>query len=309
MDERICVLYGGPSKESEVSRRSALRINHALLKKGYNAKLVEYGDEIVSQLKGGFSRVFNIMHGRPGEDGTVQGILEHLRIPYTGSGVIPSAITMNKYINQQVVKSFGIPVLKSVYVNAEILKNDPKIIESNFRGDVILKPNTGGSSVGAYISAASEAAAALPEKIFEYGDYIAEEYVAGGTEVTVGIIRDGGVRVLTPLQLVPKNAFYDYHAKYTSGMTDFIMPPKLPKEVLDRIMRMSAEIFVNLRMDSFARVDFIVTKENEAYELEVNSIPGMTDLSDLPQEAEFDGIEYCDLVEKLLMTAGVNKDA
>ncbi|MDD3804404.1 MAG: D-alanine--D-alanine ligase [bacterium] len=309
MDERICVLYGGPSKESEVSRRSALRINHALLKKGYNSKLLEYGADSASQLKGNFEKIFNIMHGRPGEDGLVQGLFEHLQIPYTGSGIIPSAITMNKYINQQVVMSFGIPVLKSVYLNSDILSDDPGILKRNFPGKIILKPNTGGSSVGAFICKAEEAAERLEGKIKEFGDYIAEEYVENGTEVTVGIIKDNGVRVLTPLQLVPKNAFYDYHAKYTSGMTDFIIPPKLSSETTERMMKMSSEIFVKLRMDTFARVDFIVSKENEIYELEVNSIPGMTDLSDLPQEAEFDGIEYAELVEKLLMTAGVNKDA
>ncbi|MGE3062024.1 MAG: D-alanine--D-alanine ligase [bacterium] len=309
MDERICVLYGGPSKESEVSRRSALRINHALLKKNYNCKLLEYNEDIVNSLKGNFSAIFNIMHGRPGEDGLVQGIFEHLKIPYTGSGVIPSAITMNKYINQQVVKSFGVPVLKSVYVSREIIEKDPDIIEKSFSSPVILKPNTGGSSVGTFISSSKDAFLKLKEKTAEFGDYIVEEYVEGGTEVTVGVIKDNGVKILTPLQLIPKNAFYDYHAKYTSGMTDFVMPPKLRKDVIERMMNISREIFINLRMDTFARIDFIVTKNDELYELEVNSIPGMTDLSDLPQEAEFDGIEYGDLVEKLLKTAGVNKDA
>jgi D-alanine-D-alanine ligase len=163
--------------------------------------------------------------------------------------------------------------------------------------------------VGVIIVKPEDAYERLAEKILEFGDYIVEEYISGGIEVTVGVIKDNGVKVLTPLQLVPKNAFYDYHAKYTSGMTDFIIPPRLDKAVIDRMMKMSGEIFTKLRMDTFARVDFIVTKSGDIYELEVNSIPGMTDLSDLPQEAEFDGIEYCELVEKLLKTAGVNKDA
>lgn len=309
MDERICVLYGGPSKESEVSRRSALRINHALLKKGYNSKLLEYSADFINQLNSGYTAVFNIMHGRPGEDGTVQGIFEHMKIPYTGSGVIPSAITMNKYITQQVVKSFDIPVLKSLYLTREIISKNPSAVKDFFSSDIILKPNTGGSSVGTFISSPKDAAEKLMEKFDEFKEYIAEEYVAGGTEVTVGVIEENGARVLTPLQLIPKNAFYDYHAKYTSGMTDFIMPPRLEKQVIERMMNMSREIFVKLKMNTFARVDFIVSKSNDVFELEVNSIPGMTDLSDLPQEAEFDGIEYADLVEKLLKTAGVNKDA
>ncbi|PIP14170.1 MAG: hypothetical protein COX48_02220 [bacterium (Candidatus Stahlbacteria) CG23_combo_of_CG06-09_8_20_14_all_34_7] len=309
MDEKICVLYGGPSKESEVSKRSALRVNNALLRKGYNSQLLEYSRDFTEYISGGHTSVFNIMHGRPGEDGMVQGILEHLKIPYTGSGVIPSAITMDKYVTQQAVKSFGVPVLKAIYLTKEILRENPSIIRDSFSSDVILKPNKGGSSIGVFISSSLNAADKLYEKFNDYEEYIAEEYVSGGTEMTVGIIEENGARVLTPLQLVPKDTFYDYQAKYTSGMTDFIMPSRLNKLSVNRMMKISREIFIRMRMRSFARIDFIVTKDGEVFELEVNSIPGMTDLSDLPHEAEFDGIKYEDLVETLLRTAGVNKDA
>ncbi len=306
MDKRTAVLFGGPSSESQVSLRSGTKVHQALLSKGINAQMIEYKDGVENILKE-YDNVFNIMHGRPGEDGTVQGMLESLNIPYTGSGVIPCAITINKHYTQTLLSSYSIPVLKSVYVNEHILKSG-NIIEDTFRNEVIVKPNTGGSSVGTLICSPSEAREFIMDNAVKYHDFIVEEAVVGGAEFTVGIIEDNGPKVLTPLQLKPKNKFYDYEAKYTSGMTEFVIPPQISNELLEQAKRITKEIFRIFRMRTFARVDFIV-KGNEIFELEVNSIPGMTELSDLPYEAAYDGIEYDELVLKLLNTAGVRRDA
>lgn len=309
MGEKIAVLFGGPSHESEVSKRSGQRVYDALIRKGYNAIKVEYDEKLIQKLNG-FDKVFNIMHGRPGEDGLVQGILEYLRIPYTGSGVIPSSITINKYLTQQMVRSLNIPVLKSIYVNKKIFEKNENIVEEYFKDKVIVKPNTGGSSVGTFIEESCKVKNRLKESFLKFNDFLIEEYIENGIEVTVGVIEyKGKTKVLTPLQLKPKNKFYDYEAKYTKGKTDFLIPPELDKKIINSLMEKTEIIFESLNMRSFARVDFIVDQNMKIFELEVNSIPGMTDLSDLPMEAEYDGIKYDDLVEEILKSAGVLKDA
>lgn len=309
MVEKIGVLFGGPSIESEVSKRSANRVMDALKRKGYDIVGIEYDKNFFQKIQK-VDKVFNIMHGRPGEDGIVQSFLEHFNIPYTGSGVIPSAITINKYLNQQVVKSFGIPVLKSILLNRKTYYNYKEIVSMNFKGKVIIKPNTGGSSVGTFVEDSNSSGKRMEEGFKSFNEFIVEEYVENGLEITVGVIEyKGKIKVLTPLQLKPKKSFYDYEAKYTTGMTDFIIPPELPKDVIDGLIKYTKIIFENLNMSSFARVDYIVSRDMKIFELEVNSIPGMTELSDLPYEAEYDGISYDDLVEEILKSAGVKKDA
>lgn len=309
MAEKIAVLFGGPSHESDVSKRSGQKVFDALIRKGYNAVKVEYDEKLLEKLKG-FDKVFNVMHGRPGEDGVVQGILEYLRIPYTGSGVIPSSLTINKYFTQQMVRSLNIPILKSIYLNKIIFEKNENIVEKNFKHKVILKPNTGGSSVGTFIEESSKVKNILKESFLKFNDFLVEEYVEGGIEVTVGVIEyKGETKVLTPLQLKPKNEFYDYEAKYTKGKTEFLIPPEVDKKTIKSLMEKTKIIFESLNMRSFARVDYIIDRKMNIFELEVNSIPGMTDLSDLPMEAEYDGIKYDDLVEEILKSAGVSKDA
>ncbi len=309
MVEKIGVLFGGPSIESEVSKRSANRVIDALKRKGYDVVGIEYDKNFFQKIQK-VDKVFNIMHGRPGEDGLVQSFFEYFKIPYTGSGVIPSAITINKYLNQQTVKSFGIPVLKSILLNKKTYYDHKKIVETNFKGKVIVKPNTGGSSVGTFVENSNSLEKRIKEGFKNFNEFIVEEYVENGLEVTVGVIEfKGKIKVLTPLQLKPKNRFYDYEAKYTSGMTDFIIPPELPQNIIDRLKEYTRIIFANLNMSSFARVDYIVDRDMKIFELEVNSIPGMTKLSDLPYEAEYDGISYDDLTEEILKSAGVKKDA
>jgi len=309
MTNRICVLCGGPSQESAVSMRSADRVYKSLKRSSQNVEIVEFDENIEKKLYGNFDTVFNIMHGRPGEDGRIQAMLEKLRIPYTGSGVIASALTMNKYLTQKALYAMGVPVLNSVYINKKNKESALRETEEVFKGAVIIKPNTGGSSVGAIISPFDEIKLNIEKSLENYSEMIIEDYIENGQEITVGVIEDEGkARVLTPLELRPKNKFYDYEAKYTSGKTDFIIPADVDPVLLKEMIKITEKIFLQFNMRTFARVDFIV-KNGKVYELEVNSIPGMTDLSDLPQEAEYDGVSYDELVLKLLKTAGVDKDA
>lgn len=304
--KNIAVLYGGPSTESEVSKRSAENIYRALSKK-HKCEKVEFDSNVLEHLKK-FDTVFNIMHGKPGEDGIVQGMLETMKIPYTGSGVIASALTINKFSTQAIMDKLNIPVLKNCLIRKHDIKNSMKALK-DFDCKFILKPNTGGSSVGAKIADSSISADEMNELVSRYGDYIAEEYVENGEEITVGIIEQNSrPLVLTPLQLKPKNTFYDYEAKYTDGMTEFILPPQMDNKLIEKMKEYAGHIFTALNLKSFARVDFIV-RGNEIFELEVNTVPGMTDLSDLPAEAQYDGISYEEVVEMIIKTAGVNRDA
>ncbi len=306
--KKVAVLFGGPSPERVISELSAKNVFNALKRTGYFAKMIEYDENNFSELRD-FDIIFNIMHGKPGEDGIVQEMLESLNVPYTGSGVIASRLTINKFNTQCALKSIGIPMPKSILITEQSIKKDIEIIKNTFEDKVILKPNTGGSSIGIFIMDKNKAVIEIGNLIKEYGDYLCEQFIDNGKELTVSVIEENGkARVLTPLELKPKNDYYDYEAKYTTGMTDFIIPSHINKKTQEQLNEYTKKIFEELNLRSFARVDYIV-KNSEIYELEVNSIPGMTDLSDLPAEAKYDGINYDELIEKIIKTAGVNKDA
>ncbi len=306
--KKVAVLFGGSSPERAISELSAKNVFNALERNGYFAKMIEYNKDDFADLKN-FDIIFNIMHGKPGEDGKVQEMLESINIPYIGSGTIASRLTINKLDTQCVLKNIGIPVPKSILITEQSIKSDIEIMKNVFENQVILKPNTGGSSIGIFIMNKSKAVIEIEKLVKEQGDYLCEQFVDNGIELTVSVIEENGkARVLTPLELKPKNDYYDYEAKYTDGMTDFIIPPRIDEKIQKQLKSYTEKIFKHLNLRSFARVDYIV-KDSEIYELEVNSIPGMTDLSDLPAEAKYDGIEYDELIEKIIKTAGVKKDA
>lgn len=303
--KKIGVLCGGTSGEREVSIRSGNKIFSALKKLGLDAKLIIVeGDFIGEILKEKMDIAFVIFHGKPGEDGKVQGFLELLGIPYTGSGVLASACGMNKFISKKIFMASGIPTPPAVMIyRYEDLEKKLKEVEK-LGLPVIVKPKDEGSSIGVEIVRKKEDLKGVLQKKREiYGDLLVEKYIKGKI-VTTGILGTGKDAFALPvLELRPvRREFYDYFAKYTKGETEFIIPAELPKDVYKKLQEYSVMAHRVLECRGFSRVDAVVSNKNEIFILEVNTLPGMTDLSDLPAEARKAGLSYENLVLFILNT-------
>lgn len=302
----IGVLMGGLSGEREISLRSGRNCLNALLNLGYHAVAIDALRDVAQRLDEETVEVaFLALHGRYGEDGTIQGLLEMMGIPYTGSGVLASALGMNKVAAKKVVRGSGISTPDYVEIAAD---GDPmvaaKLVEAELGLPVMLKPVEEGSSLGvSKCHDAEELRACLGHALAEYGAMFAEKFVAG-VEITVGVIeRDGAREALPILELVPKNEFYDFEAKYTEGKTEFILPARLEPEVYSLSQRVAVESFEAIGCRGYARVDIMVDSEGTPWFVEVNTLPGMTELSDLPAQARAAGLSYEELVEAILLTA------
>jgi D-alanine-D-alanine ligase len=305
-DKRICVLMGGRSGEREVSLRSGKRVFESLKSQGFNVISMDLEDDLVSRLKKEkIDIVYNILHGRFGEDGTVQGLLEMATIPYTGSKVLASALAMNKLASKRVFDALKIPTPRYLEIDAgsDIKKEAEKIKKISFF-PLVLKPTSEGSSLGVTLIKNGDGLEEILERsVAEFKDVFVEEYIKG-KEVTVGILgKNNDVQALPILELVPKNEFYDYHAKYTKGMTEFILPARLSKPLYKRTQEIALAAHKALGCYGWSRVDIIVGNDHVPYVHDVNTIPGMTEQSDLPAEAAQAGISFDELVVKILESA------
>ncbi len=311
---KIAVLCGGISEEKEISLKSGKNCFNALQRLGYNSILVDVKsiEDLLDLKNKNIEIAFLVTHGRFGEDGTIQGVLEWMRIPYTGSSVLGSALSMDKWLTKQIARNNKINVANSYLLTSK--NNNPSYIKKVWEelsiknNTIFLKPRDEGSSVNTFkIKSLSE----LEEKIKKINllhlDYLMEEFIPG-REITVSLIEvDGTLKVLPILELKPKNEFYDYHAKYTKGMTEFILPANLDKNLETTIAETSKKIFYEICCSSFGRVDYIIDEKDIPYLLEINSLPGMTDTSDLPAQAACAGIKYDEVVEMVLKTAKLHK--
>ncbi|MFH1826680.1 MAG: D-alanine--D-alanine ligase [bacterium] len=304
-NKKICVLMGGRSGEREVSLRSGQRVFESLKKQGFNVVSMDLEDDLVARLKKEkVEVVYNILHGHYGEDGTVQGMLELANIPYTGSKVLASALAMNKLAAKRVFKSMDIPTPHYLEVEAQSdLSKEAARIKQSFSFPLVLKPTSEGSSLGVYlIKEPGQLDAVLEKSIKEFKSVFVEEFIKG-QEVTVGVIGIGnGLQALPVLELKPQNEFYDYEAKYTAGMTDFILPARLPEDVYQQTQKNALAAHRALGCYGVSRVDLMV-RDGKSYVIEVNTIPGLTDQSDLPAEAKEAGISFDQLVAKILESA------
>jgi D-alanine-D-alanine ligase len=303
-DKNIVVLAGWISREREVSLRSGEKIYNALLKKGYKATLVDpMIDGWEPVLKGDI--VFIALHGKPGEDGTVQGLLETFNIPYTGSGVLASSLAINKVASKRIFQSIGLPTPSFISLD-EFGSIDEFIEEAMISPGIplVVKPVSEGSSIGITIVKEKEKLEGVIRDTLErFHNIFVEEYIEG-REITIGILEIDEKPVALPiLELVPKNEFYNYEAKYTQGLTEFIIPARMHPEKYKLAQRMALIAHKVLGCVGFSRVDLVTDEEDNPYVLEVNTIPGMTDLSDLPAMAKAYGIEYEDLIELMLLSA------
>jgi D-alanine-D-alanine ligase len=304
--KKIGVLMGGASGEREVSLRSGKRVLESLLAQGYQAVGIDVDRGIASRLvEEDICVAFVMLHGRHGEDGSIQGLLEQLAIPYTGSGVLASALSMDKVMSKKIFVMEGVPTPDYVEIprHAELAQSVERVTEQ-FPFPVVVKPVGEGSSLGVIIADNVPAlGAALEKDVREFGAVFVEQFIQG-TSVTIGVLGiDQGTRALPVLELIPRNRFYDYEAKYTPGLTEFICPARLKKEVYDLTQNYGLRAHQSLGCRGFSRVDVQVTSSGKPYVLEVNTVPGMTELSDLPAQAEAEGISYNQLVSEILRSA------
>lgn len=306
LDSKIAVLMGGPSSEAEVSRRSAKNVFNALQRLGYkNAEMIEVDKNIAKTLlEKQIDVVYNAMHGLYGEDGCIQGLLEVLQIPYTGCGVMASSVCMNKEYTKNILKSAGIPLIKSVLIRkGEDYKEKIKELKYPF----MLKPVSEGSSIGMYKVNTPEEMEECFKKSANCGqDVMVEEYLQGQS-MTVGVLEDKEKMFATEiLEFRTKTEWYDYEAKYTAGLTEFILPAQISPEMTQKVKEIAIEAFKACDCRGVSRVDFLVS-DGIPYVLEINTSPGMTDLSDLPAQSKAMGISYDTLVQIILNGASINK--
>ncbi|CUH94039.1 D-alanine-D-alanine ligase [Propionispora sp. 2/2-37] len=302
--KKVAVVMGGPSAEREVSLRTGGAILDALREKGYHAVGLELVPEtFVTQIKKEqIDVVFNAVHGKFGEDGVLQGGLELLHIPYTGSGVLASAMAMDKSVSKRLFLSANIPTPRSCFFNKQddrqSVIND---ILARFAIPVVVKAAAQGSSIGVTIV---EEAGALPmavEKAFAYCDDILVEEFIKGREVTVAVWGNEKPEALPVIEIVPHSGRYDYHAKYTSGATEYHVPAQLDASTTQQVMHAAVGAFSVLGCCGVARADIMLDGNNKPYVLEMNTIPGMTATSLVPKAAAAAGIAFPELCERILL--------
>lgn len=305
-NSKIAVLYGGMSAEREISLRSGKKVYNALLELGYkNSVLVDVNPNVAQTLAdGGFEFAFNVLHGRYGEDGCIQGLLEIMGIKYTGCDVKSSAVCMDKETTKNILASRGIPLVPSVCITDE---NELEKSVSGLNFPLMVKPVKEGSSIGmSKVDNLQELKTAFALAKKSDNKVLIEEYYQGKS-ATVGVLqreKDGKIETFatTVLGFETKNQWYDYEAKYAKGMTKFILPADFDDDMTRRIQKIAVESFEACECRGLARVDFLVYN-NTPYVLEINTNPGMTDLSDLPAQANHMGIDYNSLVEMILKTS------
>jgi D-alanine-D-alanine ligase len=295
--KRVAVLYGGQSSERDVSLKTGAAIAKALGEKGYDAVLIDVDKEVAARLRAEKVEVaFNALHGRWGEDGCVQGLLEAMGIPYTGSGVTASAIGMDKILSKLLFRSVGLDVCDyRVFPAADAARI--QAADLPFGLPCIVKPANEGSSVGvSLVTEESNLAAACTEAARWKGEVIVERYVKG-KEVQVAVL-DG--KALGVIEVVPANAFYDYAAKYTAGTTQYFYPARIPEAATGMLLASGEKAHRALGCAGVTRTDFILVEDGTAFILEVNTLPGMTATSLVPKIAAGNGIPFPDLCERLL---------
>jgi D-alanine-D-alanine ligase len=296
---KVAVLFGGDSAEREISIRSGSGVLEALRRQGVDAHAFDPAGRPMDDLRReGFERAFIALHGRYGEDGTVQGALELLRIPYTGSGVMASAVAMDKVFTKRIWGSHGLPTPAfEVVGRAQELRG----IAERLGLPLIMKPPHEGSTIGltkVQDAADLEEAFALAAR---YDDQVLVERFVEGREFTVAILGQGeGARALPVIEIQAPGGNYDYQNKYFGNETRYLCPAPLAPAVEDEMRRLSVEAFRALDCEGWARVDVMLDRDDRPWLLEINTSPGMTDHSLVPMAARAEGMSYDELVLVLL---------
>lgn len=293
---KIALIYGGDGAEAEVSKSTAKAFEKALSDLKMEYELIEANAQMPANLVRVKPKVALLAgHGKYAEDGTVQGICEFLKIPYTGSGVLSSALCMDKVFCKELFEKYNLQTAKYQVFNGKLDSLENYRLELSF--PLVVKPSRDGSSMGvSIVHGQGEFAAAIKEAL-HYDFYVLIEKFIEGKEVTVPIYRG---KALSSVQITPKKGFFNYENKYQKGKTDYLIPANIEKRTADRMNEMALEACQLFRVRSYARVDFMLDKNENPFIMEVNSLPGCTPTSLVPMAAAQEGIEFSQFIRNIL---------
>ena len=298
----IGVLLGGLSAEREISLKTGNAALQALQQLGYSAVGIDVNRNLPQQLsEAGIEVAFIALHGRFGEDGRVQGLLEMLQIPYTGSGVLASSIAIDKVVTKQLLIYHDLPTPKFDFMRSGDLIND--LLKRNDRLPLVIKPSREGSTIGITIARDTEDLRSGIETAASLDGTVLVEDFIDGDELTVSVLNGEALPVI---KVVPKSGFYDYQAKYNSGDTEYLLPAPIDQNIYRTVQQAAVKACNVLGCRGAARVDFMLS-EDKFYCIEVNTIPGMTETSLLPKAAQAAGVDFPQLVETILLDAELDK--
>ena len=300
---KVAVLCGGRSAEREVSLKSGAQVQEALRGLGHEVSAVDIHMNTWDLLRdGGFECVFNALHGRQGEDGTVQGMLELLGLPYTGSGVFASALCIDKARSNEVMVGAGldVPEFEELQIIDGIAAEVVERLVARYGLPLVIKPVREGSTIGLTIAQDADQVASGLALAGRYDRRVLVQRFQVGTEITVGVLATPEVQVLPTLEIVSENPVYDYDAKYTAGRSHHIIPARIPESARQRASDAAGRAFTKLGCSGMARVDIIVDANGSPWVLEVNTVPGLTALSLLPDAAKAAGITFDELCRRLV---------
>lgn len=291
---RVAVLMGGWAAEREVSLVSGQAVLDGLLRRGVNAHGIDVGRDILSLLAaGGYDRVFNVLHGRGGEDGVIQGALEILGLPYTGSGVMGSAIGMDKYRTKLLLRSLGLPTPGFALIHSEDGLGEAAALGF----PLMVKPALEGSSIGMSRADDPEQLRVAWRKAAEYDSHVMAESWVTGAEYTAAVL---GRQALPLIKLETPHEFYDYQAKYEADDTRYLVPCGLDQASEARLQALALQAFDAIGASGWGRVDILMDEQQHPWLIEVNTVPGMTGHSLVPMAAKAVGIDFDELVWRIL---------
>jgi D-alanine-D-alanine ligase len=302
--KRIAVLMGGTSTENEISLKSGTAVAQALASKEYDVLALDTAGDLWADRLDKYKPdvVFIALHGKGGEDGTIQGYLETKGYTYTGSGVLASAITMNKVISQQILSQAGLPVPDFCVLDLETYQREGPEDTIKFLSEVIgyplvVKAPSQGSTIGIYFINNDEEFKDGLEAAFELEDQLLIETMIEGMEITVSVMGNDKPFPMNTLEITTTTGCYDYETKYTPGMSQHIIPARLPESVRTLCRELSRDAYKAMGLRGFGRVDLMLDSENNPYILEANTIPGLTETSLIPDVARHIGMDFATLVE------------
>ncbi len=295
---RVGVVCGGQSAEREVSLKTGQAVADALLSRPVAVTIYDTTGDLGDRLRQDqIDVVFIALHGRGGEDGVLQGMLEWNQIPYTGPGVAASAICIDKIYTKYLLESFGLPT-----PNWFVLGPDDPIENRAGFDRLVVKPRSEGSSIGLSVVEPQDFAAAVTEARNYDSQLLIEQYIEG-YELTVGALELEQFHLLPPVGIRPAHQFFDFATKYTKGLTEYDVPAKIDRPVVDQLAQLTREAVKRFGTERLCRVDYILARDQSPYILEINTIPGLTATSLLPMAAAASGIEFDQLIWGLIMRA------